>query len=101
MKVSVVNIRQETQDVKTLTLSGVHGAPIQYIAGQFITLISSHTGVEERRSYSFSSAPIAGEAATITVKRIENGAVSRFLFDRVKTGHIFEALKPAGFFCIT
>lgn len=100
MQLSVINIRQETQDVKTFTLAGVRGEPIQYKAGQFITLISNHTGVEERRSYSFSSSPEAGEQPTITVKRIDNGIMSRFLFDRTETGHVIEALKPSGFFTL-
>ncbi len=100
LKVAVINIRQETQDVKTFTLAGANGEPIQYKAGQFITLLSNHTGTEERRSYSFSSSPEAAEQPTITVKRIDNGIMSRFLFDRTETGHIIEALKPSGFFTL-
>jgi ferredoxin-NADP reductase len=100
LQVSVINIKQETSDVKTFTFSTNDNTPLTYEAGQFITLISRHTGVEERRSYSFSSAPAAGEVPTITVKRIDNGILSRFLFDRVSVGHVFEALKPSGFFTL-
>ncbi|RYE25442.1 MAG: ferredoxin--NADP reductase [Sphingobacteriales bacterium] len=98
MQVTILNIKQETHDVKTFTLANADGKAPQYEAGQFITLISAHTGIEERRSYSFSSTPINEEAATITVKRLDNGIMSRHLFDRVQVGNVLEALKPTGGF---
>ncbi len=100
LKLTILNVKQETKDVKTYTLCYADGSPITYEAGQFITLISQHTGIEERRSYSFSSSPMVHEQPAITVKRIDNGIMSRFLFDRVQPRDIIDCVEPGGFFTL-
>jgi ring-1,2-phenylacetyl-CoA epoxidase subunit PaaE len=41
-----------------------------------------------------------GEPLTITVKRIDNGAFSRFLFDHCKVGSSLYTIGPSGFFTL-
>jgi len=99
LQLRVEAIKWETADTATFFLSEAEGKPVIYRAGQFITLVFSHHHNEIRRSYSISSAP--GEALlAITVKRIENGEISRFLLAKAKVGDVWSALEPAGKFVV-
>lgn len=83
--VIVKKIIQETYNTKSFLIeSNDKNNPLKYIPGQFISII--HPQAKEiRRSYSFASCPET-EIAKITVKRIDNGILSRFLFDHIKEG---------------
>lgn len=77
-KVIIKKIIKETEESITVQLAS--DQKIIYQSGQFITLVFvKENGTEERRSYSFSSAPILNEAPAITIKRVTNGAYSRAL----------------------
>lgn len=96
--ITVVSIREEAPGVKTFTLEA--NEPIPYKAGQFLTLLFQHHGKEERRSFSISSSPARGEPLSITVKRVVNGAYSRYLTDKVKVGDTFMTTGAAGLFTL-
>jgi ferredoxin-NADP reductase len=93
-------IKWELADTATFFFSEVSGKTIHYKAGQFITLVFNHHNEEIRRSYSLSSSP-GEDLLSITVKRITNGEISRFLLTKVKPGDILNAVEPAGRFIIT
>lgn len=99
LRLRVEAIKWELPDTATLFLSEVSGKRILYQAGQFITLIFNHHSEEIRRSYSLSSSPDEG-MLSITIKRIANGEISRFLLTKVKVGDILTAAEPAGRFVI-
>jgi ring-1,2-phenylacetyl-CoA epoxidase subunit PaaE len=99
LKLKVKRIKWETPDTATFYLSSVAGSLIPYIAGQFITLIFNHRQEEIRRSYSLSSSPDERYLA-ITIKRITNGEISRFMLTKIKEGDVLNALAPAGRFII-
>ncbi|MGA0557645.1 2Fe-2S iron-sulfur cluster-binding protein [Larkinella sp. VNQ87] len=94
----VTEIISETRDTKTLMLQPTDGRPVPYRAGQFLTLLFDHLGHEVRRSYSLSSVP--GEPLTLTIKRVENGEISRFLLDHLRVGDVLRSLPPAGRFTL-
>lgn len=95
----VDHIRQETADTATFFLRPANGRRIDYLAGQFITLVFNHHGEEIRRSYSLSSSPHE-DLLSITVKRMQNGEISRYLLTHVKPGHQLIAIPPAGRFIL-
>jgi ferredoxin-NADP reductase len=97
LQLKVEAIKWETSDTATFFLNEINGAKIAYQAGQFITLIFSHHRDEIRRSYSLSSSPHE-DFLSITVKRMENGEISRFLLTKIRVGDILTALAPAGKF---
>src|SRR6185312_2451723 len=100
LQLKVEAIKWELPDTATFFLTEVSGKKVSYKAGQFITLVFSHHDEEIRRSYSLSSSP--DEASlSITIKRIENGEISRFLLTKIKEGDILNAIAPAGRFTIT
>ena len=76
------------------------GAPIEYHAGQFLTLLFTIHAHELRRSYSFSTAPDVDSIPAITVKRIPNGEISRYLLDHLQPGDTLTTLPPAGRFLL-
>jgi len=98
--VVITYIRQETEGVKTFTLTYEDGSAIPYTAGQFITFVFNHHNKEERRSFSISSSPALNEPLAITIKRIDNGAYSRLLNDRALVGDKLQITGAAGLFTI-
>ncbi len=96
----VEKIDVETPDTKTFHLRNMDNETIPYQSGQFLTLISIANGEEIRRSYSLSSSPIADDLMSITVKRVANGAISRWLCDHIQVNDILHALKPTGRFVL-
>ncbi|WP_428328295.1 2Fe-2S iron-sulfur cluster-binding protein [Mucilaginibacter sp.] len=99
LQLRVEAIKWELPDTATISLKDVSGKAIGYKAGQFITLVFNHHDEEIRRSYSLSSSPDE-ELISITVKRIANGEISRFLLTKINIGDILNAVEPAGRFTI-
>lgn len=67
-----------------------------YIAGQFLTLSFLFGDREVRRSYSFSSSPVVDEPYEITVKRVDNGEISRLLHHRTEVGEVIDVMSAQG-----
>ncbi|WP_454804343.1 2Fe-2S iron-sulfur cluster-binding protein [Mucilaginibacter phyllosphaerae] len=99
LQLRVDGIKWETTDTATFYLVRTVGNKVEYKAGQFITLVFDHHNQEVRRSYSLSSSPDDDRLA-ITVKRISNGEISRFLLTKVKVGDVLNVVKPAGVFTV-
>src|SRR5579871_2788704 len=97
-QLTIVSIIEETLDTKSFVLKP-KGDALEYRPGQFITVI--HPAMpHERRSYSLSSHPTLDRNLRITVKRIANGAYSRWLFDHAKVGDKIETIGASGFFTL-
>ena len=84
MEFRVRKIVAEMPEVKTFVLQPTDRPKFDYRAGQFLTFIHGH----QRRSYSLSSAPGVDELPAITVKRVPNGWMSRYLIDYLATGDV-------------
>jgi len=93
-------IHDEALDTKTIRLQRADGGPLPYEAGQFLTFLFTFHGHEQRRSYSFSTTPGVDPIPAITVKRIPNGEISRYLLDHLRVGDILTSLPPAGRFVL-
>jgi ring-1,2-phenylacetyl-CoA epoxidase subunit PaaE len=98
--VRVKNIIPEATDMKTILLERVDGRDFPYLAGQFLTFLFNFQGRELRRSYSFSTTPGVDPSPGITIKRVTNGEVSRWLLDRLRVGDELVTLPPAGRFTL-
>ena len=99
LELRVDGIKWELPDTATFYLVEKIVRPVPYRAGQFLTFVFNHHGEEIRRSYSLSSSPDDDRLA-ITIKRISNGEISRFLLSKIKVGDILTAVKPAGVFTV-
>jgi len=100
IKFKIINTRQETELSKTYFIEEISGKNIVYKAGQFLTILVNLNGKEVRRSYSISSTPGVDKDIFFTIKRIENGELSRYLFDELTIGDIITTLPPTGRFVI-
>lgn len=100
LQLRVESIKWEMPDTATFYFAQPNGNKINYTAGQFITLVFTHHNEEIRRSYSLSSSPDE-ELLAITVKRITNGEISRFMLTKIKPGDVINAVEPSGRFTIT
>ncbi|MGZ3764233.1 MAG: 2Fe-2S iron-sulfur cluster-binding protein [Mucilaginibacter sp.] len=99
LQLKIEAIKWETADTATFFLSEISGKKVRYKAGQFITLVFAHHSQEIRRSYSLSSSPDE-DLLAVTVKRITNGEISRYMLTKLKPGDILNAVEPAGRFII-
>ncbi|ABG58835.1 ferredoxin--NADP reductase [Cytophaga hutchinsonii] len=89
----------ETADAVTLVLKQ-HDSIKNYKSGQFITLLLNIGGEKVRRSYSFSSSPETDSKPSITIKKIQDGKASTYLFNTIKAGDSLEFQQPAGIFTL-
>lgn len=94
----VQQIIQETPDAISIHLNQPD-PPIQYLPGQFLTLLVPINGKEVRRCYSLCSSPFTDSHLAVAVKRVEGGLVSGYLIDHLKVGDTLTVLAPAGNFC--
>ncbi len=93
---TVIRIINQPNDVKTFELSKPAG--FHQIPGQFISIELRFGSRLVRRAYSLHNAPILNEPLAISVKRIDNGEVSRYLHDQIKVGDSLTVLQPSGVF---
>lgn len=102
LELRVAEVIEETPSTRTFVLAAPDGSPpaLDYRAGQHLTLLVDAGGTTHRRCYSFSSSPLAGGLPAITVKRVEDGMVSRHLHERVRAGDALSVLGPTGDFTL-
>ena len=92
---TVTEIRDETPNVKTISLS-VPGLG-RHRPGQHVDIrLTAADGYQAERSYSIASAPAAEPAIELTVERVPDGEVSAFLHDVLRVGDRFELRGPIG-----
>ena len=82
LSLKVADILQETSTTKTLRLVARQGSLPPFQAGQYINLQVEIGGIRTGRPYSISSSPRQTAYYDITVRKIENGFVSAYLFDQ-------------------
>lgn len=94
----ITKIVQETATAKTYYLdNSLHSFSFQ--AGQFLTLNEDGNNPVFSRNYSISKAPFENEIA-ITIKRHENGYLSRLIFDRKQLGDKLHVIGVFGNFIL-
>lgn len=97
-KFKISDIIYQPNDTVTLLFEDLSGRYPVPKAGQFLTLSFTFGEREVRRSYSFSSSPHVEEPLAITVKRVDNGEISRLLHHQTRVGDVIDVLEPQGLF---
>lgn len=97
-KLRVIAVIKQPTEVIQINFETLDGSRLNYLAGQFITLVFQVNGKEQRRSYSFCSSPALDEPIAIAVKLVENGEISRFMHHQIGAGDIVEIAEPNGLF---
>jgi ferredoxin-NADP reductase/MOSC domain-containing protein YiiM len=98
----VVETRRESPTVMSIEFESPDGAPLpQPRPGQYLTVKLPDAGnPAPLRSYSLSGGA-SGRRYRISVKREEQGLVSRWLHQHARTGSVFEVAAPRGDFYLT
>ncbi len=94
---TIKDIIKETDDAVSIVFSNPDNK-ISYLPGQYLTLILDIEGEEIRRSYSLSSSPDLDTSLCVTVKKVDNGKVSKYLVDKIKPGDEIKVMEPKGNF---
>jgi CDP-4-dehydro-6-deoxyglucose reductase, E3 len=84
-------------NVRELGFDRVDGAPFEFQAGQWVSLVLPLEEGEARRAYSIASPPDGSPGLSVAVTKVEGGAGSRFLHD-MPEGTVVRAIGPQGFF---
>ncbi|WP_199856404.1 ferredoxin--NADP reductase [Lunatibacter salilacus] len=93
----VREVVRETSDAVTLYFDQPE-PHLEYLPGQFLTIILIINGKEERRSYSLCTSPFVDPFPGITVKRLKGGVVSNYINDLVFPGKKITVMRPMGNF---
>lgn len=96
----VVEIRQETSNVKTFRLKHpeIDELPFMHKPGQYLTLQVSENGRTVRRCYTIASSPTQRGYVELTIKRHDAGVGSRYMHDHVVVGTRLQVIAPTGKF---
>ena len=102
-RLRVCRIFEETPGVRTFRLASEHevALPFTYYPGQFLTISLKIGGKTVRRSYTIASSPTQLHYCALTIKREEQGLVSRYLHDEIKEADVLEVSGPNGKFTFT
>ncbi len=98
VRLEVSEVREETKTTKSFRLVSPDGYLPPFQAGQYINLFVEVGGVRTSRPYSISSPPNQSGYYEIAVRRVEEGFVSSYLLETVRTGDRFESTAPTGNF---
>ena len=94
--VECVSITEVTHNVKSFELFAPWMARIDFEPGQYVTVRIPE--LERERCYSIASAPFGTNTFTLTIKRVDGGAVSTYLHDVLKVGDRIHVDGPYGLF---
>lgn len=99
-QLTVSRIFEETPNVKTFRLVSPDGGalPFTYLPGQFLTLSVPQAEKAVKRSYTIASSPTQQHYCEITVKREDQGVVSRHLHDEISGSALLDIAAPSGKF---
>lgn len=100
----VARIIRETPTIETFRLvePSADRLPFDFLPGQFLQVeVEPEPGKPVRRSYTIASSPTQRAYVELTVKREEQGVVSRYLHDNVKVGDRIKVSGPFGTFTFT
>ncbi|MFN8396927.1 MAG: ferredoxin--NADP reductase [Bacteroidia bacterium] len=96
----VVRVIRETSDASTIVFEKPTDGSFNYKAGQYLTLKLNVAGESLRRAYSLCTSPYVDSEMAVTVKRVEGGRVSNFVYSNLKAGDSVEVFPPMGNFSL-
>jgi ferredoxin-NADP reductase len=102
LPVQVIRRDDIAPDVVSLfiVLPGTHQAPAPYLPGQFVTLALPAPDDTFYRSYSLCGGGRMDQPWELTIKRVNEGAVSTYFYDHVEAGTLLYASIPRGGFTL-
>lgn len=100
-KVKIEEVIRETPDVKTFRLAPVPDT-FDFLPGQFVMVGTEIPGDRRiQRAYSIANPPTRRGYVDITIRKMEEGRLSRFLCDQGEAGMELSMMGPYGKFVFT
>lgn len=100
MKLKISNVVYETEDAVSIYFKQPFLNKVKYKSGQFLTLCVDIDGNLHKRAYSLNSTMKVDDELSVTIKKVQGGLVSNYLYNNVKVGSKLKVLKPMGNFVI-
>ncbi len=100
LQFEINSVHKKYEDTVCLTLAEKDGRLKEFLPGQFLTLLFNINGEEVRRGFSISSSPNELPNIELAIKKIDNGVISKYLYNELKIGDVIESLPPLGNFTI-
>jgi ferredoxin-NADP reductase len=99
-ELKVALLTQETPAVRTFRLVHPAGGPLpfDFLPGQFLTLLLTIAGKPVKRTYTIASSPSRNAYCELTIKREEQGLVSKYMHDQIRQGDRLRVMAPGGRF---
>ena len=99
IKVKVARIEKETEDTKSFYLQPVDQEKMPpFLPGMYVTLAIKKDGRTFKRAYSISGCDQNHSYYRITIKKVENGIVSKYMHEECMLNDLFIILGPFGHF---
>lgn len=98
LKVSEIKKLNEKSVMVSLDVPSELKDKFQYIPGQYLNFEIEIKGEKYRRSYSICSGP--NEPLSVAIKAVENGVVSNWFNQELKTGDVLHVAAPEGNFTL-
>jgi sulfite reductase beta subunit-like hemoprotein/ferredoxin-NADP reductase/nitrite reductase/ring-hydroxylating ferredoxin subunit len=95
----VLDVIEESSDVRTFRLDNSAGKFPLDLAGRFLKVCVPIAGEEVWRSFTICSAPTTLAHVDLTIKLNPTGVVSSYLFAQIKPGSLLKVKGPQGGFC--
>lgn len=95
--VRLARARMLTPHVRELGFERVDGAPFEFTAGQWVSLVLPLAEGEARRAYSIASPPDGSSTFEIAVTKVDGGPGSTYLHE-LPIGGTMRVIGPQGFF---
>ena len=99
-KLKIKDIVYETEDAISIYFKQPFFGKIKYKCGQFLTVVFTIDGREFRRAYSINSAHGVDDDISITIKKVNGGVISNFIFTHLKKGDTVTITPPMGNFTL-
>ncbi len=93
----LVRSRMLTPFVRELSFERADGAPFEFVAGQWVSLVLPLAEGEARRAYSVASPPDGTSGFSLAVTKVEGGPGSTYLHE-LPIGTVIRTIGPQGFF---
>lgn len=96
----VIDVVRETADAVSVAFEVPNNLKedYKYKQGQYLTLKFNINNEEVRRSYSICSSPFDENELRVAIKKVQNGKVSTYINEKLKTGDTVEVMIPMGNF---
>lgn len=95
--VRLARARMLSPNVRELGFERVDGAPFEFQAGQWVSLVLPLEEGEARRAYSIASAPDGSAGFEVAITKVEGGPGSTYLHE-LAIGSTVRTIGPQGFF---